>query len=253
MWFEPEYDDGDTEHFGDSRTVDVDTADVYLAAVAGAIADPARSRMLCSLLDGHARTATELAAVADIGASTASSHFARLREQGLVELHVQGRHRYYRLASTQVARALEALLSLANGSAAAFQPSTPSALRHARTCYDHCAGEVAVKLHDALLEANWIQMQDREYTLTEVGTQALARLGINVDAVLRQRRRLAYPCMDWSERSPHVGGALGAALLELMFKRGWVTRHLDSRALSVTPEGVTGISRSFGFGGKRSH
>jgi hypothetical protein len=104
-----------------------------------------------------------------------------------------------------------------------------------------------------LLEANWIQMQDREYTLTEVGTQALARLGINVDAVLRQRRRLAYPCMDWSERSPHVGGALGAALLELMFKRGWVTRHLDSRALSVTPEGVTGISRSFGFGGKRSH
>lgn len=252
MWFEPEYDYGDTEHFGDCRTMDVDTADAYLAAVAGAIADPARSRMLCSLLDGHARTATELAAVADIGASTASSHFTRLREQGLVELHVQGRHRYYRLASTRVARVLEALLSLADGSAAAFRPSTPSALRRARTCYDHCAGEVAVRLHDVLLEANWIQVQGRDYRLTEEGTQALARLGIDVDAVLRQRRRLAYPCMDWSERSPHVGGALGAALLELMLKRGWVTRHLDSRALSVTPKGVAGLSRSFGVGGKRS-
>lgn len=232
--------------------MDVDTADTHLAAVAGAIADPARSRMLCSLLDGHARTATELAAIADIGASTASNHFARLREQGLVELHVQGRHRYYRLASTQVGLALEALLSLADGSATAFQPTTPSVLRHARTCYDHCAGEIAVKLHDVLLEANWIQAQDRDYRLTEVGTDALARLGIDVDAVLRQRRRLAYPCMDWSERSPHVGGALGAALLELMLIRGWVTRHLDSRALSVTPKGVTGLSKSFGLGGKRS-
>ncbi|MHA6495422.1 ArsR/SmtB family transcription factor [Pseudomonas borbori] len=230
--------------------MNADSADVYLAAVAGAIADPARARMLCSLLDGHARTATELAAVADIGASTASSHFTRLRDQGLVELHVQGRHRYYRLATAQVAQALEALLSLAQGSAPAFQPSTPSALRHARTCYDHCAGEVAVGLHDALLAANWIQTQGNDYVLTEAGIHALTHLGIDVDRVLHQRRRLAYPCMDWSERSPHLGGALAAALLELMLKRRWVTRHLDSRALSVTAKGRAGLAKSFGMAGK---
>ncbi|MDH4652203.1 winged helix-turn-helix domain-containing protein [Pseudomonas sp. BN606] len=227
--------------------MDADTADNHLAALAGAIADPARSRMLCSLLDGHARTATELAAVADIGASTASGHFTRLLEQGLVVLHVQGRHRYYQLASRQVAQTLESLLSLAGVPAAAFRPSTPSVLRQARTCYDHCAGEVAVQLHDALLAANWIESQDKDYRITDAGTQALGRLGIDLAEVQRQRRRLAYPCMDWSERSPHVGGALGAALLDLMLKRGWVTRHLDSRALSVTPKGVSSLSKSFGM------
>jgi DNA-binding transcriptional ArsR family regulator len=227
--------------------MDADTADNHLAALAGAIADPARSRMLCSLLDGHARTATELATVADIGASTASGHFTRLLDQRLVELHVQGRHRYYRLASPQVAQALESLLQLAGAPAAAFQPSTPSVLRHARTCYDHCAGEVAVQVHDALLHANWIEAEGRDYRVTEAGSDALERLGIDIDAVNRQRRRLAYPCMDWSERTPHIGGALGAALLELMLKRGWVTRHLDSRALSVTPKGLSSLSRSFGM------
>ncbi|RMM86672.1 ArsR/SmtB family transcription factor [Pseudomonas savastanoi] len=204
--------------------MDVEAADLSLAAVAGAIADPARSRMLCALLDGRARTATELAALADIGASSASGHFARLREQGLVEMLVQGRHRYYRLTNAQVAQALEALLLLTQHSAAPFKPNTPSALRQARTCYDHCAGEVAVKLHDALLNA----------------------LGIDVDAVRQQRRRLAYACLDWSERAPHIGGALGAALLELMLTRGWVSRHLDSRALKLTAKGVGGMAKVFG-------
>ncbi|RMN25722.1 ArsR/SmtB family transcription factor, partial [Pseudomonas savastanoi] len=169
-------------------------------------------------------TATELAALADIGASSASGHFARLREQGLVEMLVQGRHRYYRLTNAQVAQALEALLLLTQHSAAPFKPNTPSALRQARTCYDHCAGEVAVKLHDALLNA----------------------LGIDVDAVRQQRRRLAYACLDWSERAPHIGGALGAALLELMLTRGWVSRHLDSRALKLTAKGVGGMAKVFG-------
>lgn len=227
--------------------MDADVADLSLAAVAGAIADPARSRMLCALLDGCARTATELAALADIGASTASGHFARLREQGLVQMHVQGRHRYYRLANAQVARALEALLSISDRSATPFRPSTPSALKHARTCYDHCAGEIAVRLHDALLGGGAIELTGRDYTLTDQGADLLNALGIDVDTVARQRRRLAYPCMDWSERAPHIGGALGAALLELMLKRGWVTRHLDSRALSVTAKGTTNLAKTFGL------
>lgn len=227
--------------------MDVEDGDLSLAAVAGAIADPARSRMLCALLDGRARTATELAALVDIGASTASGHFSRLREQGLVQMHAQGRHRYYRLASTQVAQALEALLSITDRRAAAFKPSTPSALKQARTCYDHCAGEVAVKVHDVLLRAGWIFQQGKDYSLTEKGADLLAKLGIDVEGLSHQRRRLAYPCMDWSERSPHVGGALGAALLELMFKRGWVSRHLDSRALRFTPKGASSLAKAFGL------
>ncbi|AMB79268.1 MULTISPECIES: ArsR/SmtB family transcription factor [Pseudomonas] len=226
--------------------MDVEAADLSLAAVAGAIADPSRAIMLCALLDGRARTATELAALADIAASTASGHFARLREQGLVQMHVQGRHRYYRLNSPQVARALEALLSITDRAATVFRPSTPSALKQARTCYDHCAGEIAVKVHDAMLAEGWIQIQGQDYDLTEKGAQLLARLGIEVDYLVQQRRRLAYPCMDWSERTPHMGGALGAALLELMLKRDWVSRHLDSRALTLTARGATALAKTFG-------
>jgi len=225
--------------------MDVECAEVSLAEVAGAIADPARSRMLCSLLDGRARTATELAAVADVTASMASNHFSRLREHGLVEQLVQGRHRYYRLANGRVARALESLLSISDQPPAPFQPSTPTALRYARTCYDHCAGEIAVRLHDVLLAAGWIQQQGSAYEITEKGVHSLIQLGVDVDILKAQRRRLAYPCMDWSERSPHIGGALGAALLELMLKRGWVTRQLDSRALNVTAKGQNALLKSF--------
>ena len=225
--------------------MDVDCAEVSLAEVAGAIADQARSRMLCSLLDGRARTATELAAVADVTASMASNHFSRLREHGLVEQIVQGRHRYYRLANSRVARALESLLSITEQRVSPFQPSTPAALRHARTCYDHCAGEVAVRFHDVLLQAGCIESQGRDYVITDHGVQSLIELGVDVDAIKGQRRRLAYPCMDWSERAPHIGGALGAALLDLMLKRGWVTRQLDSRALNVTAKGRAALAKAF--------
>lgn len=153
-------------------------------------------------------------------------------------MHVQGRHRYFRLATAQVAHALEALLLLTQSAPAAFKPSTPPALKHARTCYDHCAGEVSVKVHDALLVQGWIQPDGKECRLTEHGEASLARLGIDVETMRRQRRRLAYPCMDWSEHSPHLGGALGAALLDLMIRQEWVIRHLDSRALTVTKKGV---------------
>lgn len=226
--------------------MDVELADLSLAAVAGAIADPARAQMLCALLDGHARTATELAALAGVGASTASGHFLRLREQGLVEMLAQGRHRYYRLANAQVARALEALLSITDHSLPAFKASTPSALRHARTCYDHCAGAVSVQLHDALLRSAWIRPQGKDYQLTDTGCELLIKLGVDVQAISAQRRRLAYPCMDWSERAPHIGGALGAALLALMLQRGWVNRHLDSRALTVTAKGKSHLAKVFG-------
>src|SRR5262249_18319043 len=137
-------------------SMDIEDQETGLARVASAIAEPARSRMLCSLLDGCARTSTELAVVAGVGAPTASAHLQRLKQLGLVEVWVQGRHRYYRLANHDVARALEALMVVANPAVPRFVPSTPSALRMARSCYDHLAGTLGVAWHDRLLAMAWL-------------------------------------------------------------------------------------------------
>ncbi|OEZ67222.1 helix-turn-helix domain protein [Janthinobacterium sp. HH103] len=224
------------------------SADMGLAQLAGAIAEPARARMLCSLLDGHARTATELATLAEVGASTASAHLARLRDDGLLSMLAQGKHRYYRLASTEVARALEALLVVAGVPATPFTPSTPDRLRHARTCYDHMAGTVAVAMHDQLHAQGWLLDDDGEgeYCLSEAGAAGMAALGIDVPQLQRQRRRFACACLDWSERRAHLGGALGAALLQLALRRRWAERELDSRALRLTPDGERRLLAALG-------
>ena len=220
------------------------SADMGLAQLAGAIAEPARARMLCSLLDGHARTATELSTLAEVGASTASAHLSRLRDDGLLSMVAQGKHRYYRLASTEVARALEALLVVAGVPATPFTPSTPDRLRHARTCYDHMAGTVA--LHDQLHAQGWLLDDDGEYRLSEAGAAGMAALGIDVPQLLKQRRRFACACLDWSERRAHLGGALGAALLQLALRQRWAERELDSRALRITPAGERRLLAAFG-------
>jgi len=222
-------------------------ADINLSGVAGAIADPARARMLCLLLDGRARTATELAAAADIGASTASSHFQRLREQGLVEMAVQGKHRYFRLADDDVAAALEGLMVVAGAPrVAGFKPSTPSRLRSARTCYDHMAGTLAVRIHDAMLTRQWLVADGRDYALTPLGEASLAQIGVDAAQARQRRRRFACACLDWSERRSHLGGALGAALLDALVQRGWITKDLDSRALAVTRKGAQQFPAFFG-------
>jgi DNA-binding transcriptional ArsR family regulator len=229
------------------------TADSHLARLAGAIAEPARSRMLCCLMDGHARTATELAAVAEVAASTASAHLARLKEQRLVEAVAQGKHRYFRLAGSEVAAALESLLVVAGVSRNAFTPTTPSPLRSARTCYDHMAGTVGVALHDHLHGQGWLKPSSdgagESYDLTQKGIAALESLGVDVGAVRAKRRRFACACLDWSERRPHLGGALGASLLQLSLQRGWVRQDLDSRALAVTPRARREAPALFGEAG----
>lgn len=224
------------QRFAYHRSMDVVqlSADQSLARVAALMADPARSRMLCCLLDGHARTATELAAVGEIGASTASAHLAKLSAQGLLECLAQGKHRYYRLAGSEVGQALEAMLVLAGVRAAPFKPSTPEGLREARRCYDHLAGDWGVRLHDHAQGQGWL---DPDYGLSEAGRAGLLGLGIDVDAAAQRRRRLACPCMDWSERRPHLGGALGAAWLDALLQQGWLRPELDSRALQPTPVG----------------
>jgi DNA-binding transcriptional ArsR family regulator len=225
-------------------------SDAAVARIAASIGEPARARMLYCLIDGHARTSTELAIVAGVSPSTASVHLARLKGLGLVKVLAQGKHRYYSLDGESVAAALEALMVVAGGAGTRFVPNTPSRLRAARTCYDHMAGEVAVSLHDRFKELRWISRggsNDNTYDVTTPGVQALATLGIDVETLRGLRRRFAYACVDWSERKPHIGGALGAALLRVALKRKWVVQDLDSRALSVTRSGARELRARFGL------
>lgn len=211
-------------------------ADTHLARIASAIGEPARARMLCCLLDGHARTSTELSVVAEVSPSTASAHLARLKEDGLVRQLAQGKHRYYSLAGGDVAAALEALLVVAG--VPAFKASTPHRLRTARTCYDHMAGSVAVALHDRFAQQGWLQADgENAYCLSPDGEARFIAAGFDVAALHRQRRRFACACLDWSERRPHLGGALGAAVLGMALQKGWAEQDLDSRALQVPPAG----------------
>ena len=206
--------------------------------------------MLYCLMDGHARTSTELAIVAGVNPSTASAHLARLKDQQLVKVVAQGKHRYYSLQGVSVATALEALMAVAGRSAEKFVPNTPNRLRAARTCYDHMAGAVAVSLHDRFNQLGWLSASSTDnnaYDLSADGEKALASLGIDVEATRLLRRRFASACIDWSERRPHVGGALGAALLKVALKRRWVVQDLDSRALRLTPLGQREMRARFGL------
>ncbi|MFZ6654708.1 ArsR/SmtB family transcription factor [Undibacterium sp. TJN19] len=225
-----------------------DYADTQLARLAGAIAEPARARMLCSLMDGRARTSTELATVAEVGTSTASVHLGKLLELHLVNVVAQGKHRYYQLASPEVANALESLLLIAGLPRPRFVPTTPDRLRKARTCYDHMAGEVAVGVHDYLLQQAWVKPvngDDTAYELTAEGVKALEEMGLDIATIRKTRRRFACSCLDWSERTPHLGGALGAALLNLLLSRAWLERDLDSRALGLTLKGKREFQKVF--------
>jgi DNA-binding transcriptional ArsR family regulator len=223
--------------------------DSRASQIAAAIGEPARGRMLYCLVDGLARTSTELAAVAGVTPSTASVHLQRLKTHGLVTVIAQGKHRYYTLGSADVAAALEALSVVAGASGDRFVPNPPHRLRAARTCYDHFAGTLGVALHDRIVAVGWLSGPgpDGAYDLTADGIRAFATLGIDIDDVCEQRRRLAFACVDWSERRFHLAGALGAALLALALRRRWVNRDLDSRALNVSPAGRREMHRRFGL------
>jgi DNA-binding transcriptional ArsR family regulator len=237
------------EHFVYAQSVNV-THDATVSAIAAAIGEPARARMLYCLADGRARTSTELAVVARVAPSTASVHLQRLTTERLVKVLAQGKHRYYSLDGTDVADALEALSVLAGGSRARFVPATPNRLRAARTCYDHLAGTLAVSLHDRFTALGWLSAgagTENAYDLTPDGAKAMAALGIDIAGTRALRRRFAYACVDWSERRPHLGGALGAALLLVALKRKWVLRDLDGRALTVTTVGRREMLTRFGL------
>jgi DNA-binding transcriptional ArsR family regulator len=220
-----------------------------LARVAGLFADPARARILRTLIDGTLRPAGELAFAANISAQSASAHLAKLVEGGLLELKAQGRHRYFRIASPEVADAVESLGSLGEAlqprapRAPAIPRATPPQFLRARTCYDHLAGDTAVQVCAAMVDARWLAVEDRDFRLTPLGEERLAALGVDLDTALHKRRAFARACVDLTQRRPHIGGALGAALLEMYFERGWILRMRRSRAVSITPKGAAAFGR----------
>ena len=229
----------------------VNHPDLAVSRIAAAIGEPARVRMLYCLLDGHARTSTELAAVSDVSPSTASAHLKRLTKERLIKVLVQGKHRYYSLEGHEVAAALEGLSVLVGGSLQTFVPNTPNRLRAARTCYDHIAGTIGVLLHDRFNALGWLARSsgssDNAYDLTPSGMKALETLGIDLAEARSLRRRFAFACLDWSERKPHIGGAIGAALLKTALKRRWLEQDLDSRALQITRRGRSELLSRFGL------
>ncbi|GJE61597.1 hypothetical protein MPOCJGCO_3719 [Methylobacterium trifolii] len=220
-----------------------------MAEVAALIADPGRANMLAALLDGRALTATELAFTAGIAPATASGHLAKLVDGRLLGLARQGRHRYFRLASPEVARMLEGILVFAGAPAPARRvtPRIDPALREARTCYDHLAGRLAVSLADALVARGAIQLTEEAGEVTPAGHSLLAEFGIAQEPVRTGRRLFCRPCLDWSERRPHLAGILGAALCTRCEDLGWIARSRDSRAVTVTEAGRAGFRERFGI------
>jgi DNA-binding transcriptional ArsR family regulator len=214
-----------------------------IAALAG---DPARASMLHALMDGRALTASELAHVAGITPQTASGHLGRMTAVGLLGVEHQGRHRYHRLASPAVAQMMEGIMQVASAQAAPRRQLTvgprDAALRAARTCYDHLAGRLGVALADALVAGGHVELASDAGMVTDSGIALFARLGIEVDALRtragkRSGRVLCRPCLDWSERRPHLAGRVGAALCRHGFDKGWVRRIEGTRAVAVTPKG----------------
>lgn len=211
-----------------------------IAAVAALLGDPARANMLTALMHGQALTATELAQEAGVALSTASGHLGKLQNAGLVELEKQGRHRYFRLSGADIAGVLESLMGIAARTGhlrVRTGPRDPE-LRRARVCYDHLAGEAAVRLYDRLLATGMIAGTGGTLRVTKAGERFFSASGISLDAVANGRRPLCRACLDWSERRHHLAGAVGAALLNHVYDRGWAKRVLDSRVVTFTKEGA---------------
>ena len=216
-----------------------------IASVATLLGDPARANMLTALMDGRALTVSELARAAGVGLPTTSGHLSKLNSAGLVSAEKQGRHRYFRLSGPDVAQVLEGLMSLAQRTGALRVRTGPkdTALRTARVCYDHLAGERAVALLEALVQRGWIA-GGPEPDVTTDGRSGLARIGFDVDALKRGRRPMCRNCLDWSERRSHLGGALGAAILEGIIERRWATRA-EGRVITFTTAGSQAFASAF--------
>jgi DNA-binding transcriptional ArsR family regulator len=220
-----------------------------IASTAFLIADPARAIMLLSLLDGSARPAGELACAAGVTAQTASSHLSKLLAGGLVVVEIEGRHRYYRLAGSHIALALENLASIGQAKIVRRKPlgGQAQSLQFARCCYDHLAGRLGVAVTRGLQERGFLAASaDKQFHVTSAGSEWFGRMGLDVTKLKPGRRGLASQCLDWTERQHHLAGPLGVELMNLLCAHGWLQRSKSSRAVHVTQRGWAGLKEQLG-------
>jgi DNA-binding transcriptional ArsR family regulator len=220
-----------------------------IASAAFLIADPARAAMLTSLLDGRARPAGDLAYAAGVTAQTASSHLGKLLAGGLLMVETEGRHRYYRLAGSHVALALENLASIGPAEVGRRKPLSRDArkLRFARCCYDHLAGRLGVAVTHGLQARGFLAAAaDKQFDVTPAGIDWFGRMGLDVAKLKPSRRGLARQCLDWTEREHHLAGPLGVQLMSLLCSTGWLQRAKSSRAVEITPKGWAGLKKELG-------
>ena len=215
------------------------------------ISEPARGRILIALLDGRSLPATELAQRAGITCQTASSHLAKLTEGRLLQVIPQGRHRYYRIANARVADLLESMARFAPRKET-DRPGPKSPIQIARTCYNHLAGSLGVTITEAIVGRGLLREVGRDYQLTRKGAQWFSELGIDIGALRKSGRVFARQCLDWSERRNHLAGALGSALAEHLFERGWIERVRESRAVQITELGRRELKRRLGVASDHS-
>jgi DNA-binding transcriptional ArsR family regulator len=220
-----------------------------IAGIAALIGDHARAEILTALMAGRALTATELAAVAGVTKQTVSTHLGKLLDSNLLSVESQGRHRYFRLANRDVANLLENLMGLAFRIGAVRVRSSPRepALRKARVCYDHLAGELGVLVYEGLVRQRALRFDAGALTLTERGNELFHGLGIDIDELSRHKRAFCRACLDWSERRHHLAGAVGAALLERIVALRWATPARDSRVVTFSANGERALRRAFGI------
>jgi DNA-binding transcriptional ArsR family regulator len=221
----------------------------YIAEIAALLGDPARANMLSALMHGGALNAGDLAFAAHVTAQTASAHLAKLVEAQLLAGEKRGRHRFFRLASPEVARMLEEIMAVSVKRTPRYRPAwmRDEALRSARTCYDHLAGRLGVALADSLVALQHVMLDEDGGAVTEAGASFFDDLGLDLACAHGKRRRFCRPCVDWSEQRPHLGGALGAALAQRCFMLGWIERVKNSRAVAITSPGRAGLRAHFGI------
>lgn len=211
--------------------------------IAALIGDHARAEVLALLMSGMALTATELADGAGVTRQTISGHLAKLLDAGLLSVEAQGRHRYFRIADADVAQLLESLMGLAFGTGAVRVRSSPRepALRKARVCYDHLAGELGVLVYEGLARHGAFTVDAAGIALTEAGRERVRILGIDPDTCPVTRRPYCRNCLDWSERRHHLAGTLGTLLLDRFQQLGWTRRLPDSRVLAFSATGEAAL------------
>ena len=219
-----------------------------LAEVAQLVADPGRANILSTLMDGRSLSASELAVVAGVTPQTTSSHLAKLVQRELLTVEKRGRRRFYRLATPLIAQMLEGIMTVAVTGPPRFRPPSrmDAEMRRARTCYDHLAGELGVALADAMRDRALVVLDADAGELTAEGSEFLAGLGIDLTSPTRSRRAFCRPCLDWSERRPHLAGRVGASIAGLSLERGWIRRRSQGRSVEITADGIAAFGELFG-------